>query len=692
MDRVQKKRFDLKLLFVTVLCLVGAAAGGVLLYRDLNVGGGAGRGKPMAKVERREAKVRRKAASSYIWSYAQSQEDLYRRDSIQTGIGSAAAIRMNDSTMLELGENSLVVIDDITNLSLNFVKGSLVLRTATGDSRVSVGKDGKTSIERLPIRLLKPDPLAILFSAERNREVQFAWEPRAEVAATALPPAFRVEFSKDKSFRAASTQRIPVTTAGARNAAASLAAGKYFWRLVSDSPDGKGGILTEVSQFRVTAATALKGTWPTADQKILTWEQDPTVQFRWLVPQNPETQDELTLAQVEHRLEIARDPQFSSVAVSQPVNALSGVATLNNVPLGAAYWRIKSRFGEQTVAGAPERFIHEKAQKLALELGKPSERASLELQPQIRFNWTCDSTNVEFEFQLEKGGGAAKVAASKGPALTYVWKEALPGAYRWRVRALWQEKAVVETPWREFSVFAGAPLALVTPAKDQQLYFWDAQKPKAFEFEWKKDSVAADESVSYQVEVARDAEFKNGFVAQKTRKTTLASETLKLAGGEYFWRVSIVDSAGRAIKSSDARKFAYGLHPVLAAPTAVKPEPGYVRNVVLDTGDVTLAWDEVEDAEVYEVTLFEPPAAPARALASDTGEPQGRVAFRVRTEKNSAAITEEQLKKIQPAGYQWTVRAIDRLQRKGQPLEPRPLAVTYGEPLAAPEILSPEVQ
>lgn len=692
MDRVQKKRFDLKLLVVTVLCLVGAAAGGALLYRDLNVGGGAGRGKPMAKVERREAKVRRKAASSYIWSYAHSQEDLYRKDSIQTGIGSAAAIRMGDSTVLELGESSLVVIDDITNLSLNFVKGSLVLRTATGDSRVSVGKDGKTSIERLPIRLVKPDPLAILFSAEKNREIQFAWEPRADVAATALPPAFRVEFSKDRSFRAGATQRIAIASADTRTVSANLAAGRYFWRLVSDAGGEKGGVLTEVSQFRVTAATALKGSWPAADQKVLTWEQDPTVQFRWLVPQNPETQDELTLAQVEHRLEIARDPQFASIAVSQPVNALSGVATLKDVPLGAAYWRIRSRFGEQAVTGAPERFIHEKAQKLAIELGKPAERASIELQPRIRFNWTCDSTNVEFEFQVEKGDGTAKVASAKAQALTYVWKEPQPGAYRWRVRALWQEKAVAETPWRGFSVFAGAPLALVTPAKDQQLYFWDALKPKAFEFEWKKDTIADGENVSYQVEVARDVEFKNGFVAQKTGKTTLPSETLKLAGGEYFWRVSIVDSTGRVIKTSDARKFAYGLHPVLAAPAAAKPEPGYVRNVVLDSGDVTLAWEEVEDAEAYEVTLFEPPAAPGRAAASDSGEPQGRAAFRARTEKNTATITEEQLKKIQPAGYRWTVRAIDRLQRKGQPLEPRPLTVTYGEPLAAPEILSPEVQ
>src|SRR4051812_38228192 len=96
------KRSGLKTALVALSCLAGAAAGGYLLYQDFQQSGGAGTGKPMAKVERREAKVRRKAASSFAWNNVRSDEDLFKRDSVQTSANSAAAIRFSDGTLLEL--------------------------------------------------------------------------------------------------------------------------------------------------------------------------------------------------------------------------------------------------------------------------------------------------------------------------------------------------------------------------------------------------------------------------------------------------------------------------------------------------------------------------------------------------------------------------------------------------------------
>src|SRR6185437_14665870 len=134
---------DVRAVLVTVACLFGAAYSSLLLYRNIQ-DVGARTGTPMAKLEHIEAKVRLKPASSFIWSAVKSNEDLYRKDSIQTAPNGGATIRFNDGSLLEVGENSLIIVDSLENLSLGFLRGSAVLRTSAGDSRITLDKYGKT--------------------------------------------------------------------------------------------------------------------------------------------------------------------------------------------------------------------------------------------------------------------------------------------------------------------------------------------------------------------------------------------------------------------------------------------------------------------------------------------------------------------------------------------------------------------
>src|SRR5947209_2267160 len=106
-------------ILVAALCLVGAAASSYKLYLEITAGVGAGLGKPLGRMARVEEKVRRKTATSFVWGSAISQEPVYMKDSIQTGDSSAAVVRFDDGTTLEIAENSLVVIDDLKNLSTN---------------------------------------------------------------------------------------------------------------------------------------------------------------------------------------------------------------------------------------------------------------------------------------------------------------------------------------------------------------------------------------------------------------------------------------------------------------------------------------------------------------------------------------------------------------------------------------------
>src|SRR4051812_12772962 len=97
---------------ITLLCLAGASAAGYHLYLDFYESGGLNRTAPVATLIHSESQVKRKASSSFVWERAHSAESLYRKDSVQSGPASSALIQMKNGTRVELGENSLVIIDD----------------------------------------------------------------------------------------------------------------------------------------------------------------------------------------------------------------------------------------------------------------------------------------------------------------------------------------------------------------------------------------------------------------------------------------------------------------------------------------------------------------------------------------------------------------------------------------------------
>jgi hypothetical protein len=675
-DSSKDGSFTMKTALVGILCCVGAGAGSYLLYLDFNQSGGVGQGSPMAKVERREAKVRRKAASSFAWTHVQPEESLFRRDSVQTSVGSAAAIRFNDGTVLELGENSLVVIDDINKLSLDFMKGTVVLHMAEGDKRVTVDKDGKAQLEEIAIRLVQPEPLVRYFTRDREaKQIHFAWKSRDAKPgqSSSLPPEYTLQISSDKNFKSARVQNIAIKNGAVPEIDASLPAGAYFWRLA----DGVKP-LTEIGQFRVVAASPLKPVWPATGEKILRYGDAAPLQLRW-VGQG----DGVTAAQVSHSVQVARDPEFKNLVATQDIAATSGLATLKDLPESQLYWRIQSHYADLVVESAPERFTITQAVRPALVQTFPSDKKTLELKPQLALTWTSDADGLEYLAELQTAQGK-EVASGRSSSLAFAWTKPEAGAYRWRVSAFHKEHSVGETPWRVFTVFEGGKIALKTPSRDQELFYWE--KPTPFSFTWDHDILAdRHPEYSYQVQASTEGEFKAPVIGPKSRETALPAEALKLPPGQYYWRVSVVDASGQVIKSSEAWKFAHGTFPPLSSPLGVTPAPSAVFNVVEQEKNPVLTWNEVPGAEAYEVTLYaQPPTVAGRTTAAAK-------APRIISQTVVTSTTRE-IKNLKPAAYTWTVRAIDRIKRKGEPMPLRPFTVTYGEVLTAPEATSAEVQ
>ncbi|MCC6276819.1 MAG: hypothetical protein IT289_02760 [Oligoflexia bacterium] len=100
--------------------------------------------KPIGAVQETKRQVRRKPSRSFIWEQAATDENVYAFDSVLTLEQSAAHIKLNSGTEIELHENTLITLepsspDDISGtVRLRFRKGNLGGKLSSGQ-KVSAG-------------------------------------------------------------------------------------------------------------------------------------------------------------------------------------------------------------------------------------------------------------------------------------------------------------------------------------------------------------------------------------------------------------------------------------------------------------------------------------------------------------------------------------------------------------------------
>ena len=656
-------RFSWRMLLLGVICLSGAAGSVYLLYSDLMAEGKAGAGVPVAVVEHCEEDVWRKPGSSYLWSHVSDQSPLYRRDSVRAGTAGEATIRLKDGSLLQLGENSLVVMEDSAELSLEFIQGSFLWHRGDRDSAITIDASGNAVVRDYPVQLLTPDPFSRLFVglAEGRHDVHFTWKAStsSKESAPLLPAEVSLEISHDPRFDPASTKKFPGLRLSEATFSTFLAPGLYFWRIAA-SGNQQSKALSEVRQLRVDHPLPFRLLWPVSGKRVWIDAEQSATGFRWSNGDKP-------IAGGEHQLEVAKDPQFHQLIKKVPIDGAldsdGGSATVAGLPEGALFWRIRSRYRNIELTSTTETFLLYPRGKFELSLDTPAEGGRVEALPEIQFNWWFSDPGADFIWELEPGGLQSRVTEPRAH-----WKQPQPGSYRWRVAARVKNQTVAETPWRPFTVIVPGPLVLEAPQPDAKIYYWT--DPKAFSFVWHRDGFLSAKDV-YRLEVARDSGFQQRVVVQNTPQTELTSRELKVGPGEYFWRVRTVTPEGQIQKTSGAAHFTYGVFPPLLAPVSSVPMPdGYVNLLETDQNP-RLSWSAVEDAEAYEVWI------------------------RSRTKPIYHTVTKTTATRVPklPAGkYQWRVRSIDRLERRGEAPPWRDFTAGFGDPLTAPRVLAPEVQ
>lgn len=674
----------LKTTLVSALCWGGAALAGYYLYADLNEFAGSGEGKPIAKLVRREAKVRRKASTSYVWAATREEEPLYRKDSIQTAENSAASVEFDDGTILDLGENSLVVIDDLQKLSGEAFRGSLTVRKGATESRLTVGEDGKAKVEKLAVRMVAPEPFLRSFVPEKQAlDVAFKWQVQNKAEAQSLV----LEVGPDRTFASSRVIRLEAPAPGANGEATAnvkLEGGTYFWRLKN-----KSAVLTETRSFKLLVAAVPKPLAPARGTQVILWGDQPKLAFRALLPERYAKLDSKDRALYENVVELSRDASFKQTVASEALNANNGTASLPEVPEGEYFWRIRGKFGAAQATSESWPVSVKRGKGVALELVTPSDGGLFALKPQLQFSWRSEGHDLEYRWEVQAvgdGGSTKTLASQKTKSQASVWKSPPVGQYRWRVVAFASsgQSQVGETPWRTLSIQDADPIRLVYPTRTQGVQFWD--KPGVFSFKWKNDQPDAENPTArYHVEVATDATFGKRVFEGKASGLELSSAPTALAAGQYYWRVSLKKPSGEALRMSEVQNFSVQQHALLPAPAHASPAPGKVHKPYDDKQDVVLSWNPVEGATSYEFWVDRDPEA-GRTPAAEKGEPSKPV-YHATTAKTSVA-----LKGIGEGKYLWHVRAIDPKRRPGEGSTPTPFEVSFGDLLGAPEVTSPEVQ
>jgi hypothetical protein len=643
---IQYQLLDLKTGVISLICLFGVILSTIGLRIEMK-SSSARSGEALGRLEKVSSGVRLRGANSFVWTSALGSTDLYRKDSVQTSSGAEALIRLADGTLIQIGENIIFQMETIQNLRLNFLKGTIVIRSDSGERRIWANEQGELQQETFSTRMIAPGPLAKFVTGGSEVEVNFQWSVTDKQADQA-PETLQI--SADGNFPADKT--IEISILGAEFKKVSLPPGNYFWRLLNQKK-----VLGNPISFEILAVRALKPLRPLAGEQFEIRDSESVVPFSWHPVQEGDPQ-------TKHRLQLALDAEFQNIILDQEVSSEAGRAQVRNLQEGSFFWRLKTEDSRLVLTSDPREIEIKKTQIVKVILRQPLAESQVDLGSRIRFNWSADGGD-RFLLKIQSVDHSEEIPLESA---NFEWVAQNPGAYLWSVSALNGDQVLAQSEPQKFLVFAAKPVQLVSPSPQAGIFFW--KTPEPFEFVWR----AVETAQSYQLEIASDSGFEQAQVQRTTStqvsSTNLVRQWLTLPHVQIkYWRVRALSSQNQEISRSSVQTLSYGLFPPLREPLPLQPASGAVINPLLSSEDIKFSWQKVPQADGYEVVV-------------KSGEKE--------VWKGTTQEAQVSWKALAPGSYVWSVSAIDPGERRGFASPARPFLIDLGPRLGAPEISTPQ--
>ncbi len=343
-DRYEFRRYA-TILLVPVLILAGSTS---LLLKDYwsDYIGSEGHDQ-IGLLKSSTGDVKRRSSERFRWDSVRTNQPLFLKDSVRTTVGAHAIINLGEESEIEVGENSLIVLEKTKNkISIDFLAGQIsfhggvaglrvkvkdriveakeaagnlllqkgnvlmnvitgsvhlqdqenVIRQITREEQVKFSEANPLEVVVIRAELLNPPQGAFFLVEDQvlgHSNIHFDWKLTDKIDSPQL------QVSQTSDFAAAS--RVPL--ADTMHGHQSFPLGIYFWRIVS-----KEKPISEVRNFEVLDRLPIRLIDP-PDGDVKTMSDDSEFLFRWVG--SPRFQ--------RYSLQIATDRGFKVVTHSSEI-------------------------------------------------------------------------------------------------------------------------------------------------------------------------------------------------------------------------------------------------------------------------------------------------------------------------------------------------------------------------------------
>ncbi|MBX7057761.1 MAG: FecR family protein [Leptospirales bacterium] len=690
--------------YVIAICGALSLGAGIGLYLNSR-SHGPGSGERVGTLIVRRNIAQRKYGSQAIWEALEDEVPIYNNDSIRTGDYSLAEIVLNDQTRIKVDENTMIVVSVGDRTNINFAYGSLqadrgaagggevtiqsanqtvsvgssdvqlarrddqqaldvtvrsgqaTVASADGQAqslgagqRATVSQGGAIEVRPIPFQLQNPPAGASFFVNEGGASLRFEWQGVSGEAT--------LEVSQRRNFLRPDLR----LSSSAGNAAASLGAGNYYWRIAARNVQNGQLEYSEVRRFSVLRNAPVRLQAPAAGRVFQYSAEAPFVNFAWSA--NDQAQ--------EYVLEIAHDASFTNLVRSKN-SPLTGLSL--PVSAGDYYWRVRSlgRDEASNTSSAAQSFRVLRSERAPPpQPAQPTEGRNI---PQavasrgIVFTWRQSAELRETTLQISRSESFADLAASAAVhgSFTRLSQPLPPGAYFWRLRG--RDAGGLETEFSSvarFAISAGGALRTQLPAEGAELSL-DEIRADGCLFQWQRTEGGG----RYVLRLSRSRDMR----APREESVSGASLRLNdLGEGQWYYQVALTDADEEILRSEVV---AFRITDVPAAPEILAPAPDQNVNLA-DRDGLHLRWTAVRNATYYDVTLTQLGRRPRPAL---------------RTRVNGLEFQAPPSPELLSGDYSLSVRACRTAARNACSAEAvRRFQLSAPEELPPPEFISPPTQ
>lgn len=576
-------------------------------------------------------RVQRKFDGEVVWESIPTQAVIRNRDTIRTEKLSEAVLTLEDGTEIEIGENSMIVVDfSDKKYNLNFAYGSVGARREGGTADITIQsgdtainmKDGEISLNKFGdkidinvtegeaklikgqeqkeleknqsatidkdsvniknqnIVLTQPNDRSIIIAEKDSENINFKWE--------ILNPSIkniRLLVSRDLRFKKLELNNLMNNT----NFNYSFKPGVYYWKLqYIDSQNLTTETITQ--RFTILKKPEIRVFSPENGSKIPINPDFPKpVLFSWSPLESVSN----------YKLEISTDPELKNIIQSKETRIPSiGILNLDE---GSYYYRITAISSIPDIKNIESNVINflvtQETSNQPPKLIEPKDRSIISLlaiqEKGLLFSWGDTPGSVQYKIQISQNTNFNPIYWEDELNQNFIrWNpEGSLGLFYWRVISKMKGGNELTSNFNQFSIEQNLDLIPLKPFKNAVVDFIEDGKVV---FNWKPLPTG----LNIKLIISKDENFENKLLDEWVKGSGV---TLNLPEpGEYFWKL-VWEGKNSKLESE---VFSFQLRQPILAPSILFPLNGE-RIDMTNSNELQFRWTDVREADSYQIRLLD---------------------------------------------------------------------------------------